>query len=49
MSNCETRTDLAAKVATKGGVTEKGLFVMRDEKMDEIIKKAIQTAEKVIK
>ena len=41
--------DLAAKVATKGGVTEKGLFVMRDEKMDEIIKKAIQTAEKVIK
>ena len=41
--------DLASKVATKGGVTEKGLFVMRDENMDEIIKKAIQTAEKVIK
>lgn len=41
--------DLAAKVATKGGVTEKGLFVMRDENMDEIIKKAIQTAENVIK
>lgn len=41
--------DLAAKVATKGGVTEKGLFVMRDENMEETIKKAIQTAENVIR
>ena len=41
--------ELAAKVATKGGVTEKGLFVMRDESMSEIIKTAILTAEKVIK
>lgn len=45
----ENFDDLASKVATKGGVTEKGLFVMRDENMDEIIKKAIQTAENVIK
>lgn len=41
--------DLASKVATKGGVTEKGLFVMRDENMAQTIKKAIQTAENVIK
>jgi len=41
--------DLAAKVATKGGVTEKGLFVMRDENMADIIKNAVLTAEKVIK
>jgi pyrroline-5-carboxylate reductase len=41
--------DLASKVATKGGVTEKGLWVMREENMAKTVEKAIKTAENVIK
>lgn len=48
-ANFDDFDDLAAKVATKGGVTEKGLFVMREENMAQIVKNAILTAEKVIK
>ena len=48
-SRFEDFDDLASRVATKGGVTEKGLFVMREENMANTIEKAIKTAEKVIK
>ena len=41
--------DLASKVATKGGVTEKGLFVMREQNMAKTVEEAILTAHNVIK
>ncbi|MBQ7847006.1 MAG: NAD(P)-binding domain-containing protein [Clostridia bacterium] len=45
----EDFADLASRVATKGGVTEKGLWVMREENMAKTVEKAIKTAENVIK